>query len=229
MLVQILEATQGMTLAQTIKTMRVYATLVFQRLQEEFPLRAMRKDFFDTFESYQYKSEVKQDALQFFRGLWNVIRGAMRVVFLGLCLALGLVVLPIFVFIRPALVLAVPLVLLENACIEIVAVMRGLLQIITAPLVFLFKMPLRGILTCRQGEMQTSDLLDERKVPFPGYDLRTALDMAVRLGKSDFGDNKPTYGKPFKRMDSVGRGTQDSDSAEDELAFKAVPVTPQLS
>lgn len=121
------------------------------------PLIAMGKDFLDTFKPYKSRFYIFRDLLQPLRGLGNVIRGLFN-----------LIATPILFLINTAryAIMAIQAksfqLFLENMALNLIksggglldgitSIIRGISQIITTPLTWFIRMPLRGIITAVKG------------------------------------------------------------------------------
>lgn len=115
------------------------------------PFKDMWKDVRNTIEPYKSSLHIVRDALQLFRGLWNVLSGSLlaavgAIAFVG-GVVLSVLVLPFLAcFAKKGSVakyLSMVAVVGELFLAGIARTIRGALQIVTVPLTLLLRMPLR--------------------------------------------------------------------------------------
>lgn len=119
------------------------------------PFVAMGKDFVDTFKPYKNHQEKERDMQQFPMGLLNILKGMAGISFAGLGFAFALITSPVSLWARPAMFVGMVALFTGSFLFSIEMVIRGVTQIATAPLVFLFKIPLRSILAHFQNKAST--------------------------------------------------------------------------
>lgn len=133
----------------------------------------MGKDFINTARPYRYPSHYLKDLMQPLRGIGNILRGVGNIILGAVFSALSCCVLPLY------LVLALPIVALRSLWNQrllfsysipflrgaldgivtgigwmmegIFSLVRGATQIATAPLTWIFKIPLRTLLRLTRG------------------------------------------------------------------------------
>lgn len=127
----------------------------YQLLGAFRPLQKMAKDLSDTFRPYHSQGKVIRNTLQLFRGIGNIGKGVFNILGGAVAIALSalwfvswIIALPLWFKpakrLKPAVVATRGLSWIIEGSLNTV---RGALQIVTAPLTLLLKMPLRGIIT----------------------------------------------------------------------------------
>lgn len=131
----------------------------YQMLGALHPFVKMGKDFLDTFTPYYSRGKFKRDALQVVNGGINAAKGIVSCIGGLLALAIWLIILPFALccLVTPLSYYArsiIPKVIYPLSwMIEGVGnIVRGITQVVTSAFTFLFKMPLRSILTFFQKE-----------------------------------------------------------------------------
>jgi hypothetical protein len=116
------------------------------------PLRRMKKDFIDTFKPYKINTHIRREIFQPIRGFGNIFKGIFNLI-------AAIVIFPANIFryllrLRHQNCLTFGSNLLMNlfktagGLVDgLMSIVRGCLQIATTPLVWVFKIPLRIILT----------------------------------------------------------------------------------
>jgi hypothetical protein len=121
----------------------------YQLLGAFTPYSKMQKDFVETFEPYHSRGKVARDFLQPVQGLRNILKGLFSLLAATVMMGLFLV-FALFLFWDPSYIYH-GIYYISWMLEEINNVVRGVTQILTTPLTYLFKMPIRGILTAIKG------------------------------------------------------------------------------
>lgn len=132
------------------------------------PLLAMGKDFVDTFKPYKSGYYVQRDFLQPLRGLGNIVRGVFNIVATPLMFLVNTVRYAAMAIQQKSFALFT-----ENMALGSIkaggglldgvsSIIRGATQLISTPLTWLLRMPLRGAITVIKGKPTVSQNLEKR-------------------------------------------------------------------
>lgn len=132
------------------------------------PLLAMGKDFVDTFKPYKSNYYVQKDILQPLRGLGNIVRGIFNIIATPLIFlvntiryaanAIQLNSFPLF-----TKNMAIGTVKAGGGLLDgVSSIIRGVTQVISTPLTWLVRMPLRSVITAINGKPTVSQNLENR-------------------------------------------------------------------
>jgi uncharacterized membrane protein len=132
------------------------------------PLLSMGKDFVDTFKPYKSAYYVQKDLLQPLRGLGNIVRGVFNIIATPLIFLVNTVRYAAIAIQQRSFSLFT-----ENMALGSIkaggglldgvsSIIRGATQLISTPLTWLIRMPLRGAITAIKGKPTVSQNLEKR-------------------------------------------------------------------
>lgn len=132
------------------------------------PLFSIKKDFLDTFRPYKARFYIYRDMIQPLRGFGNVIRGLFNMV-----ASLVLLVVNTFRYARIGITqksgssfvtnMATNLLKVGGGFLDgMISVIRGVGQLVTTPLTWLIRIPLRGTITAIKGMPTVRQNLEAR-------------------------------------------------------------------
>ncbi|MBA2653938.1 MAG: hypothetical protein H0U71_02585 [Gammaproteobacteria bacterium] len=132
------------------------------------PLLAMRKDFVDTFKPYKSRFYIARDFLQPFRGIGNILKGVFNIL-----VSPVLFLANTFRYAYRAIAERSLNLFANNMAMNfartgggildgITSLIRGVGQLVTTPLTWLIRMPLRGIITGVKGMPTVVDSLKKK-------------------------------------------------------------------
>lgn len=176
------------TLREKFLELRYKVYPYYQFLGSFRPLRKMYKDFSDTFEPYHSTGKLIRDLLQPFRGFFNIFKGIITLVGSVILLA-AYCVASLFVLCMPNVyasffpIIVYPLSWILEGTFNI---LRGVTQILSAPLVYFCKTPLRGILTCLQKEPKfVEDKPEIKRLAQEAKDQLSAIHHKAKITELD--------------------------------------------
>lgn len=144
------------------------------------PLLAIRKDLTNTLKPYKSSFYVFKDLLQWVSGIGNTIKGVFNCVFSPLIFLVNLIRYAYYA-IREKNVhlfthnMALSSVKLGGGLLDgLSSLIRGASQIVTTPLTWLIKMPLRGLITGIKGKLTLSQNVENKVTDLEALVKKTA-------------------------------------------------------
>jgi len=185
------------------------------------PIADIGKDFVDTFKPYKARYHAQRDFLQPIRGVGNIAKGVANLI-VGVIGIIGVPLLfPLISFENDRDKLRNNLSLTFSWYLDgISSIVRGVTQVITTPLTWFIKMPLRGLITAIKGR---TPLIEENQgiqllVKKGDALLKVAQREAEEVTEAEYADSiRYELYRKYKKADSRKQATQIDEKTLNEL------------